>query len=578
MNAVLTLPLVFAAALAAPQEVDPKPAAQPQQPTIQAVGADAARRPGRSIESIKEYRQGNDGSPYVRRVEDIRTIDLSKVDFDADVLATVNGKPVTRNQFNLWYALNAGQNGILRAQLEILTNKGVERILGEGGNAAAFVVPDEEVEAKLRAEEDMARAQGEEALVQYKERIENTLGWDRYRRYVKSHLQSERLLLPPIKAVEEGQEPAETDPSGLPVEAAELLGDQPELRDYLNQSYLSGQDFPAMFRTQFLKMLQQKMIDRAEIKYALEYDLPDGVYMTVQGEPITVDEVLEFVPESEDVRRGALRLCLLYRALDDALASSDVVLSNEEFEALFDAHKKEYEGTLFPLPNLIGLRGFFNMSEYREYYRRRCAYEKMMKDVVSDDDLRQHQEVHGRLFYESGKVNCEVFWVSLTDTEKKFELTGQAAWDKAFERLQAAQTALASGKEADAVREEFCSPDKGFPNGVTTHRMRNELRQAFSENDYIIFMTGHSLADDVFYNRVEGEIVGPVKMDSAILPGMRDSLGYMFVRVLDFQKTQALKEFDVQRPLIVSDFFDQRFCYFAHESLKNADIELTTAQ
>src|SRR5690606_17969794 len=121
--------------------------------------------------------------------------------------------------------------------------------------------------------------------------------------------------------------------------------------------------------TQFLKMLQQKMIQRADIKYALEHDLPPGVYMTVEGEPVTVDQILAFTPEHMEVRDGALHLCLLYRAIDDAIAEAGATLDNEEFERLFEAHRQEYEGTLFPLPNLIGLRGFFNMSEYREYYR-----------------------------------------------------------------------------------------------------------------------------------------------------------------------------------------------------------------
>lgn len=573
----LTLALFAAAALVAPQET-PKPA-EPQQPQaqpapqIKLAGAGQQQQPpARSIPSVKDYRGGEDGSPYIRRFEDVRRLDLSTIDFDAPVLAQVNGRDVTRDEYLLWYCLNAGQNGILRAQLDILSRKGMERVLEEGGDSKDFLVSDEEIQAKLDAEENLARAQGEDALNAYKERIESTLGWDRYRQYVRSHLQNERLLLPPITPIEEGDEPM-----GLPIEAAVLLEDQPELRDYLNNSYLSGQDFPAMFRTQFLKMLQAAMIQRADIKYALESDLPAGVYMTVEGEPVTVEEILAFTPEHEEVRDGALHLCLLYRAIDDVIADAGFALENDEFEALFEAHRQEYEGTLFPLPNLIGLRGFFNMSEYREYYRRRCSFEKMLKDTVAEEDLKKHHEVYGRLFYESGKVDNEVYWISLTDTEKTFGLEGRAAWDKAAERIEKVKEAVLAGKSPADVRAELCSPDRGFPKGNTDYKMRNELRQAYSENDYLIFITGYSLADDVFYNRVEGDLVGPVKMDKAILPGMRESLGYMYVQVRDYQKTQPLKGFDAQRPLVESDYYDLRFSYFAHDCFRNAQIELNPA-
>ena len=566
----LTLSLLAATALAAPQAAPPQPA--PQGGGINAVPTNQ-QPPSRGIESIKDYRAGNDGSPYIRRIEDVRRLDVKGIDFDAPVLAKVNGEEITRDEFLLWYCLNAGQNGILRAQLDILTRKGIQRLIDEGGSEEEFAIPDEMIQEKIDAEENMARGQGEDALRQYKERIENTLGWDRYREFVKSHLQNERLLLPAIKPLEEGAEP-----QGLPIEAAELLDDQPELRDYLNNSYLSGQDFPAMFRTQFLKMLQQKMIQRADIKYALENDLDDGVYMTVEGEPVTVEQILAFTPEHLEVKEGALHLCLLYKALDAAIAEAGFTLSNEDFETLFEQHRQEYEGTLLPLPNLIGLRGFFNMSEYREYYRRRCSFEQMMDGVVVEEDLRKHHEIFGRLFYESGKVDSEVYWISLTDTEKKFGLEGQAAWDKAEERINAVKEALVAGEMSpDEVRAELCSPDRGFPQGNTGHKLRNELRQSFSENDYLIFMTGYSLADDVFYNRVEKDVVGPVKMDKSILPGMRETLGYMYVQVRDFQKSQPLKSFDAQKPLVESDYFDLRFAFFAHDAFKNAQIELIGA-
>ncbi|MBI4879236.1 MAG: hypothetical protein HY812_06200 [Planctomycetes bacterium] len=565
-------------------EAQPKPPQPEPQPgiSIQPSGAQPAQR-SRDIESVKEYRAGRDGCPYVRRLEEVRDLDLSKIDYDAPVVARVNDTDITQDEFLLWYALNAGQNGILRSQLVILTNQAVQKAIDNGGDPAVYEVTPEEVDARLRAEEDQNRAQGEEALTAYQSRIEASMGWEKYKDFLRAHLLNERLLLPPIKPLDPSAQ--ELNP-GLPLESAELLEKQKDLRNYLTNSYETGQELPPMFRMQFLRMLQQEMIKRADIKYALEegvepegaeaQKLPKGVYMTVNGEPVTVQEVLDFVPPQVEVKEGALRLCILYRALDDALADNDVKVGAEEFEALFRAHEAEYEGTLFPLQSAISFQGFFNMSEYREYYRRRVAFEKMLQGVVGDDDLREHHTGYGRLFYESGKVDCEVFWVSLVETEKQSGLAGQAAWDEALRRTTQAKAALLEGKSSnEEIRKQFCSEDKAFPKGTTTPKTRNELRQCFSENQYLIFIQGYSLADDIFYNRVEGDVVGPVKIEMAVLPGMRETLGYMLVKVLTFTKSTPIREFEIQKALVVSDYHDLRFSSFAHECLKNAKITLT---
>ncbi len=570
------LPALFSLLLGQQEgpEAQPKPPQSEPQPgiTITQPGAQPPQR-SRDIESIKEYREGRDGCPYVRRLEEVRDLDLSKVDYDAPVLARVNDKEITQDEFKLWFALNAGQNGILRSQLTILTKQAVEKAIANGGDPAAYEVPAEEVDARLRAEEDQNRAQGEEAFAAYQARIEMTMGWEKYKEFLRAHLLNERLLLPPIKPLDPNA--SDLNP-GLPLESAELLEKKKDLRDYLSNSYETGVDLPPMFRIQFLRMLQMEMIKRADIKYALEQELPRGVYMTVNDTPVTVEEVLDFVPPQIEVKDGALRLCILYHALDDALADNDVKVGPEEFEVLFRAHEAEYEGTLFPLESAISFQGFFNISEYREYYRRRVAFEKMLQVGAGDEELRQHHSAYGKLFFENGKADCEVFWVSLVETEKKSGLAGQAAWDEALRRVTQAQQAILEGKlSGEEIRQQFCSENAAFPKGVTTPKSRNELRQAFSENQYLIFMQGYSLADDIFYNRVEGDLLGPVKIDMAAMAGMREALGYMLVKVLNFTKTQTIKEFEIQKALVVLDYHDLRFSNFAHECLKNAKITLT---
>ncbi|MFH0944930.1 MAG: hypothetical protein V2A76_07005 [Planctomycetota bacterium] len=522
------------------------------------------------IAGIKGYRMGEEGCAYVNGPEDLADLDLSNVDLDAPVVARVNGRVITQDEFRLWHAVFAGQNGINTTQLKILTDRAVEKIVQNGEDGSKYEVGEEEVDAKIKEEDEAARLQGEAALKSYKERIENTLGWEHYRIFVRNYLRSEKLLLPKVVEAKDGVEDLE---QGLPLESAELLQDQQNLLSYLTDAYLKGEPIPDMFRDQFLKMLQQKVVERADIKLALQYDLPAGVFMTVEGVPVTVDEVLKYASKMDVVRQAALRLCLLYHAIDDALADAGATVSYEEFEPIFKAHEAEFVGTLFPLPNIAAMRGFFNMIEYREFFRRRSAFERMMKDEVTDDVLRKHHDSAGKLFYESGKVDCDAFWVSLVETETRFGLTGADAWEKARERIDAAQKALVDGEDPGKIREQYCSPNQMIDDKKP--RMRNELRTVFGETEYSILRTGYSVADDIFYNREEGEVIGPRLVLTAQQPGMREGFGYLLVRVNRFGYTTTKKPFEVQKPLLVSDYFDLKFFYFAQQCLKNASIGLT---
>lgn len=593
-----TLSVLLAGLALAPQEGG---AAGPQ---IQAPTPQGQPAPNpRAIPDIREYR-GAETVPYVRRLEDVRQLDLSQVNFSAPVLGSVNGVPITQDDFRLWLAFTGGQNGVLRAQLTTLANDMMKRIVEETGDDSQFAVIDDDVARRISEEEDMARAQGEEFLTGYRERINDTLGMDHYKEFVRAHLVSERLLLPPIKTLEEAGDQLQS----LPVESAELLDDQPQMRDYLNNAYMSGQDFPAMFRTQFLRMLQEKMIEHADIRYAIEEQygsrfpraddapapLADGVYMSVNGTDTTLDEILAFVPNSQEVKETALRLLLLYRAMDDELVKHDALMSPDDFALIFDAHEAEYEGTLFPLRNLISLRGFLNMPEYREYYRRRAAFRNMYESSMTPEALETafmaHHQKYGKLFYQSGKVTVQTAYSSLdlaTDAARaqidqeggaSSDNASSAGWAAARALIEDAYAELQSGKTFAEVRETVLEGHTltSTPTGVLDGKMRNEIRNAIAETEYAIFMAGYSLADDLFYNRQPGERVGPVAVTRSLLPGLKGGLGYLVAEATEFAFITPLKPFDQQKALVTSDYFDLMYTYWAHECLKSADIVLTT--
>lgn len=580
----LLVPMFLASALPFSSAQEAKPAAPQQpaqpQPAQQPGGAPQVQFPGgqqppqvpdQAVPKIKDYRAYEGAVKYVRRYEEVKEIETERIDYSAPVLATVGGEPITQDQYRVWLAFSSGQQGVRAAQLQRLTEQAIKRLASEGVDMKTFEVSDAEIDGKLRGEEEQARAQGEQALADYKKLVDESLGAGNYRKLIRATLSSEKLLLPPI-VKKEGAEP-----QGLPVEAAELLSDKPELRDYLNQAYLSGNDFPAMFRTQFLMMLQEAQVARADIKYAIETKLPDGVFMTVNGEEVKTAEILGFIPETPDTRDLAIRLAIIYKAIDQDLAAKGKALSPERFQIMFEAHEAEYKGTLFPLQNLIRLRGFMTMPEYREYYKRRAAYQIMVADEVTDDVLHAHHEKYGKLFYENGKVSLDVLWSGLTEASASTGGDLNKAWAKAMESAQALVAELKSGKTPDDLRA--AKMGDVYPldaSGKVLAKTRNELRNFLGENEYSIFINGYSLADDMFYNRLEGEVVGPVKANRTLLPGMSSRMGYITGKVIDFKKNSALKPFDAQRAMVEQDFLDLNFTFYAHECVRNAKIELTT--
>lgn len=591
--------VVFGLALLLPQGAPPAPAtAQPQNPAPQNPGGpqlvpqqpgQVPANTGRTIASIRDYRGGAEGCPYVRRAEDVRDIDLSKVDFEAAVVAKVNGRDITRDQLRMWVAFNSGYFGVQNELTRILTQRAVEATLKDRPqDAAQFLVTDEDVAARLKSEEDQARAQGEAGYKGYVDQIERSMGWERYREFVKTQLQSERLLLPPVSPpLKEGEV---ADPNAeiamLPAESAALLDDQAQLRDYLVDSYLKRQELPAMFRVQFLKMLQDKMVDRATVKYAIEQTeqpLPPGVFMQVEGVDIPVDRILDFATADRQQWERSLRLALLYAAVDDELAKTNSMLSPESFAGAFSSHEAEFANTLFPLKNLIQLRGFVNMAEYRQYYMRRLGFQKYLRDTLCKGDpalyeaeLQRHHAQFGKLFYESGRVSVELLFASVEECEEANP--GSDGWACAQERIVSAYAAL-TDKEAPMsfadARAKFGHPIASIPDGMLAQKVRNEMRMTLGETEYNIFVDGYSLSDDAYYNRVEGEVFGPIRMRNTPLTGQRGGLGYLVGKVGEFRTTNALKDFAAQRPLVENDYLDLRYTYFAHECLKNAQIELT---
>lgn len=592
--------VLFGLALLMPQDAPPAPAtAQPQNPAPanpapqnpggpQLVPQQPGQVPqnmGRTIASVKDYRGGSDGCPYVRRAEDVRDVDLSKVDFEAAVVARVNGREITRDQLRMWVAFNSGYFGVQNELTRVLTQKAVEASLKDRPqDAPQFLVTDEDVATRLKSEEDQARAQGEAAYKGYVEQIERSMGWERYREFVKTQLQSERLLLPPVSPPLKPGEVA--DPNAeiamLPPESAALLDDQAPLRDYLADSYLKRQELAPLFRVQFLRMLQDKMVERASVKYAIEEQLPTGVFMQVEGTDIPVDRILDFAAADRQQWERSLRLALLYVAVDDELSKHDSLLSPQAFAGAFTSHEAEFANTLFPLKNLIQLRGFLNMAEYRQYYMRRLGFQKYLRNVVLKGDpaayeaeLQRHHAQFGRLFYESGRVSVELMFASVEECEKANP--GADGWACAQERIIAAYDALTAKESplsfADA-RAKFSHPIASIPDGMLAQKVRNEMRMTLGETEYNIFVDGYSLSDDAYYNRVEGEVFGPVRMRNTPLTGQRSGLGYLIGKVGEFRTTAALKDFATQRALVETDYIDLRFTYFAHECLKNAKIDL----
>src|SRR5262249_3203429 len=67
------------------------------------------------------------------------------------------------------------------------------------------------------------------------------------------------------------------------------------LRSFLKQWAINGEEIPAMFRPSILKMIRDGLIANVGVSFFFDEPMPDDVFMRVGDKPVTTDELWPLV-------------------------------------------------------------------------------------------------------------------------------------------------------------------------------------------------------------------------------------------------------------------------------------------
>ncbi|MFT7461766.1 MAG: hypothetical protein ACI9EF_000100 [Pseudohongiellaceae bacterium] len=270
-----------------------------------------------------------------------------------------------------------------------------------------------------------------------------------------------------------------------------------------------------------------------------------------------------------------LREALTLEAMERTLKQAGRWLGDEEFEVVYQEHEDVYKGTLFPLSAIIMFRGYSSLDRYREHYRYREAYRRWRKDTMNEDDLENHYREGGRLFFERGSVHVDMAFKGVSNVPFT-----EASLDNALAELTMGFGELGSpmgeGEEVhpmsfEELLLEYPKPVVQNPQGADRAFQRNPLRLRMTESDLSIFLTGYSLADDLFYHGSAGEFFGPyLQKCRRHAWGAELNAGAWIVRVDKFTRSRPLAPLEgTNRDQAEDDFLDLNYLYWSQECLES---------
>lgn len=543
--------------------------------------------------------------PYVRRLDDRVQVDFEGLDIDSDPLMRIDRQPVSRAEFRRRAVMFAGSNEIDRAVTRLLTDQQIALSVAMGIAPEVFEASPEFIDIKLEELEQMLTMQSrsggevlegepdpaEQIIKEWKESVEASIGWEEYRRLLAADAQFELAFLPMPDGKVEGEPhdmatgppPLDEDrPDWLPQASWDALGFDEQgrnLRSFVKSWAIQGHEIPAMFKPSILGKVREGLLRSRGVRFFFDADLPDNVLLEVGEEQVRVEEIWPLISgmlADTDIEL-IVREMLTLKGMRIGLEAAGKWIDQDEFDEIWYQHEQEYAGTLFPLKSIIMFRGYLSLDRYREHYRYREAFNLWRRESLTEDEVLEHYQRGGRLFFERGSVVVDIAYESLGS--RPF---GETAFGEADELLDAAfasaQDEWQEAREAEdsaAVPHWFTAvaaahkPQKSKQQGDSHTFQRSQLRMRLAESELSILLTGYSLADDVFYRGNAGEIFGPWGQRCRRHAwGAEVNAGSWAVRVNRFSRRGPVGPFSERnRDMAYEDYLDLNYLWWTQESL-----------
>jgi len=545
--------------------------------------------------------------PYVRRLDDRVVVELKNLDVDQDTIMHVNGRPISRAEFRRRAVMYSGSNEIDRAVTRLLTDRQIKLSVAEGIDPANFEADRAFLDTKLEELESMLRVQarggtevvegqpdpGDQVVAEWKASIEASIGWDEYRRLLGADAQFELAFLPmPKEAVggtpwdmANGPPPIDEEKSDwMPQATWDALGHDEQgrnLRSFVKSWAINGEQIPSMFKPSILGKVREGMLSANGVRFFFDTELPPDVLLVVGEEQVMVEDLWPLIAgtlANTDIDL-IVRELLTLEGMKAALKAAGKWIEQDEFDEIWYQHDQEYAGTLFPLRSIIMFRGYLSLDRYREHYRYRQAYNLWRRESLTEDEVLEHYQRGGRLFFERGNILVDIAYVPLKDrpfNDASFEDTNRLL-DESFARAQdewiAAREAADEGVQVpywfDAVAAANEPPVSRQPTDNHAFQ-RSQLRMRLAESELSMMLTGYSLADDAFYRGQPGEVFGPWGQKCRRHAwGAELNAGSWAVHVKRFTRRAPVGPFSERnRDMAYEDYLDLNYLWWTQESLK----------
>ncbi len=330
-----------------------------------------------------------------------------------------------------------------------------------------------------------------------------------------------------------------------------------------------------LFKMLMRQQLRGTLDEVADIEFGSD-GLPADVAMRVNGVDVMVSEVYPLVRRtvSEADVQATIDWVQRTKMIESALSQAGNLLDPETAASAYAEHTAPpAEATLFPFEAIVRqFKGFPSMEIYREYWTLLESYRRMIADEVTDEALNGYMAERGNGMLNLARVDSEVILLSAFDFENNRWI--ENGWEDASERAGEVVAALreSEGEAWGELIEQYS--DFWDPPAPTNQqslqqapakknkgrfgmKYRNELLRDLGESDFDLFLTGSSVADEIFYNIEPGELGGPFV----------GPYGYYIARVvskLPPQRTTTIADENV-RKMATEDYVATRFNAFARE-------------
>lgn len=490
----------------------------------------------------------------------------------------VDGKEIPQAVLKRYLALGVGWRQVDHDKFEIVLATELERRKASGEDVTRFRPTKEELDAKI--EKDRVDFLEKYPTLDFPTEVGRAyLSLDLYREQAAQAMTFDRVftpedpdLWPPLTreiVMQEGQGSGLIDDAKQSYEArkqraldeglSEVPPDDPIWVEYLRSIVI------------------ESLLKFSTIETAAER-LPAGVLVSVDGRPVTVDQVFGRVrPHVTSDLVADVRKFLAIKTLVEAdLAKKGVLESRDEFEKNFEPNEP-FQETLMRYQMLAqNVQGFPSMEAWVDYKRWHRAFQKTIAEDLKDDAKLMTVLGPCNAIVAAAKVNVEVILASaFDDAHFRWKDNGWAYAEQRAKEIKKELDAGADWKATLEAKSEFWDPPMpevgqkpqfGFNfKGMFGEQTRNQLLTYLHESEYRIFLDANSVTDYIFFKQRPGTIEGPLK-------GAR---GYYIARVTG--TTPPTKPLNMREPkhreLVETHYTTEKFNAYVQDLLAKAIAE-----